>query len=162
MALTREQNARIREVARTLLADRYGGNVSGLARALKASQSLISRFLTEKTGTSLAVAERLAALAGIEATALLGMRQVAGARAGKAAAPTRFGDLPGWAELEKRVQASPRAGHLDEEAWEAARETMVWRAPTYLDELAVIQLVELWQGILKNETPRKPAPRMTG
>lgn len=56
-----------------VLDERFGGNESALARALKISQSTVTRFISGQIGTSLTTVEKVAELAGVSAASLLGM-----------------------------------------------------------------------------------------
>ena len=74
MALTDKENDRLRVFVERLRNERYNGNASDLASALGVSQSLISRFLSGKTGTSEAVALDVATLLGMNVLEVLGRK----------------------------------------------------------------------------------------
>lgn len=72
MSLTDEQNERLRVAIRRLKKDRYGDNATETADAIGVSQSLLSRFLSGKTGSSANVAIAVAGLLGVPVGELLG------------------------------------------------------------------------------------------
>lgn len=69
-ALSDDENARVRAAAAELVAAR-DGIASRLAEEIGVKQATISRFLNEKTGTTYAVAGRVAALLGVDREAML-------------------------------------------------------------------------------------------
>lgn len=60
-----DQAELIRATMKRVLEERFGGNESALARALKISQSTVTRFLSGQIGTSLTTVEKVAELAGV-------------------------------------------------------------------------------------------------
>lgn len=65
MRLKVDQAELIRATMKRVLEERFGGNESALARALKISQSTVTRFLSGQIGTSLTTVEKVAELAGV-------------------------------------------------------------------------------------------------
>ncbi len=64
-SLTPEQNQRVRDVVRELLAlPKYGGNVTALSRDLGISQAGLSSFLSARTGAGMQLATALSRMKG--------------------------------------------------------------------------------------------------
>lgn len=72
MSLTDDQNERLRAAIRKIKRERYSDNATDTAKALDVSQSLLSRFLAGKTGSSAKVAVAAAEMLGVTVTELLG------------------------------------------------------------------------------------------
>lgn len=163
-SLLPEQNGRVRALARRLLVEKYDSNESAFSRDLEVSQSLVSRFLSGKTGTSLATAQKIAALAGADVVSLLeieppSQRQSKGA--------PRLGDHPDWPEIERQVREGRGGERISEAAWQAARSTSGGPTlPRRLRPADVRQLAEMWQEAIEDapgvpvaaRPPSRPGP----
>jgi hypothetical protein len=114
--LTKAQNARLREIARGLLNDRYDGVGTKLADALEVSQPTLSRFLSGVHGTTDDLAHRVLSLAGLDGSAL-GLD--APPDSGRRANCLQLSQLPGWESAEAAARRLYR--HIPEAAWLEAR-----------------------------------------
>lgn len=114
--LTKAQNAKLRDVTRRMVVEKYDGVASRMAAALEIGQPTISRILSGKQGTTEQVAAKILQAAGesLEEFGLAAEDAPASARR-----PGLLGTLPNWAQAE--ATARQLAPHLPDAAWVAAR-----------------------------------------
>lgn len=115
--LTKAQNARLREIARGLLKERYDGVGTKLADAIDMAQPTLSRFLSGINGTTDDVAYRILALAGLDGSAI-GLD--APPDSGRRVNSLPLGRLPEWEAAEQAARRLYR--HVPEAAWLEARQ----------------------------------------
>lgn len=99
-SLTVEQNARVREVTRRLLAE-HDDNRTRLAKELGITQAGLSSFLLERTGAGFQLASAIAAKTGVSLSELI--NGVADADSDTTDEP-RYSNLPGWKENEPEAR----------------------------------------------------------
>lgn len=139
-----EVNERLRERARALLMERYGGVKAALATALGLSQATVSNFLNGKTGAGQQLVSSLARELGTTHDA-----QVGGyTDVSTAGASIRFGDLAGWSKAEAEAISGPFKGRLPLAAYAGAREFRGLRAPSVVDPRTVYNYARaFWEGL---------------
>lgn len=115
--LTKAQNAKLREIARGLLVERYDSVGTKMAEALDTSQPTLSRFLSGVHGTTDDLAYRILHLAGLDGSAL-GLD--APPDSGRQPRCLPLGQLPEWEAAELVARRLYR--HVPEAAWLEARQ----------------------------------------
>lgn len=111
--LTKAQNARLREIARGLLKDRYDSVGTKMAEAVDIAQPTLSRFLSGGNGTTDDVAYRMLALAGLDASAI-GL-DAPPPDSGRRSNCLQLGQLPGWEAAEQTARRLYRQTPTDQE-----------------------------------------------
>ena len=134
--LNEKQNERISEVVRSLLQDGGGTYTqTSLGEALGVSQSTISSLKSGRHGTSMGLAVDICALAGVDATSLVG---------GPAVSESAAAHL---ANLTRAIELGRKAGYLPETLGYAATIAQHW--PTDRDFGAWMAELEAFEQALR-------------
>lgn len=137
-ALPGEQNERLREVVRNLVALEFQGNASKAAKAIGVSQSLLSEFLGGGRGAGTKLVNALAAHTGRSIDDLYGRRVVR--VPDDARAYQRLGDHPEFAGA--LAEALTRPSLADRAALERVGDLAMSEPPEHLTADAVIRIAE--------------------
>jgi hypothetical protein len=143
--LSEEQNARVQEVARELIAQ-HRGNISSAARVLKKDPSWLSRIANGKLGASLETASIICAALGRDVTSVLGIVPVV----------ATLSEVPGFGSALALAKAT-LPNMYDESIWQQIGRISLGRQPENVQPWMLIQLAQVLAAL--NAKPLTTPPR---
>lgn len=143
-----ERNEQLRALVRAVIAEDYGGSARALARAMNIGPSTLAGFLTGDRGGGMKILDGLSRVLRRDPGQILSAGgDLAALRAAppSASAPTRFGDLPNWLELQESARAL--APSVPSWAWESLGQSTVWLTTPITPALCVALAEVIWRHV---------------
>jgi len=144
--LTKEQNRRVQEAAKQLIA-LHKGNASEAARAIHKEQSWLNRIASGKLGASLQSASVIFAALGMDVSSSLGIAQ----------SVVTWQDLPGFDAALAEARAKLH-NMYDERIWHQIGRMSMPPHPAVVEPWMLIQLAPFVSALNANPVPLIPDP----